>query len=105
MRPASGLSADGNLNLLNAIRVAAHPDSGGRGVLVVLNDTIHGARDVTKTATFHVQTFQGRDLKGAHELPWIGFAAVVVAPVVQVKLRGNGACLALHGRLQLREVE
>ncbi|MBV9326427.1 MAG: asparaginase [Chloroflexi bacterium] len=61
MRPASGLSADGDLNLLNAVRVAAHPDSRGRGVLVVLNDTIHSARDVTKTATLRVQTFQGRD--------------------------------------------
>jgi L-asparaginase len=62
MRPASGLSADGDLNLLNAVRVAADPSSRGRGVLVVLNDTIHSARDVTKTATFRVQTFQGRDL-------------------------------------------
>jgi L-asparaginase len=62
MRPASALSADGDLNLLNAIRVAADPGSRGRGVLVVLNDTIHSARDVTKTATFRVQTFQGRDL-------------------------------------------
>lgn len=62
MRPASALSADGPLNLLNAVRVAADPGSRGRGVLVVLNDTVHGARDVTKTATYRVQTFQGRDL-------------------------------------------
>jgi L-asparaginase len=62
MRPASGLSADGDLNLLNGVRVAASLESRGRGVLVVLNDTIHSARDVTKTATFRVQTFQGRDL-------------------------------------------
>lgn len=62
MRPSSGLSADGYLNLLNAVRVAADPASAGIGVLVVLNDTIHGARDVTKTATYRVETFQGRDL-------------------------------------------
>lgn len=62
MRPASGLGADGYLNLLNAVRVAADPASRGNGVLVVLNDTIHGARDVTKTATYRVETFQGRDL-------------------------------------------
>ncbi len=62
MRPASGLSADGDLNLVNAIRVAADMRSRGRGVLVVLNDTIHSARDVTKTATLRLQTFQGRDL-------------------------------------------
>jgi L-asparaginase len=62
MRPASAMSADGDLNLLNAVRVAASSESRGRGVMVALNDTIHNARDVTKTATFRVQTFQGRDL-------------------------------------------
>jgi L-asparaginase len=62
MRPASAVSADGYLNLLNAVRVAAEPASRGAGVLVVLNDTIHSARDVTKTATYRVETFQGRDL-------------------------------------------
>lgn len=62
MRPASALSADGPLNLLQAVRVAASPAAHGRGVLVVLNDTIHSARDVTKTATYRVQTFAGRDL-------------------------------------------
>jgi L-asparaginase len=62
MRPASGLSADGDLNLLNAVRVAADPASAGMGVLVVLNDSIFSARDVTKTATFRVDAFQARDL-------------------------------------------
>ncbi len=62
MRPSSGLSADGYLNLLNGVRVAVDPASAGKGVLVVLNDTILGARDVTKTATYRVETFQGRDL-------------------------------------------
>jgi L-asparaginase len=62
MRPASALSADGPLNLMNAIRVAAAPASRGLGVLVVLNDTIHGARDVTKGSTYRVDAFQGRDV-------------------------------------------
>lgn len=62
MRPSSALSADGYLNLLNGVRVAAAPEAAGLGVLVVLNDTIHSARDVTKTATYRVETFQGRDL-------------------------------------------
>jgi len=62
MRPSSGLSADGYLNLLNGVRVASNPASGGNGVLVVLNDTIHAARDVTKTATYRLEAFQGRDL-------------------------------------------
>jgi L-asparaginase len=62
MRPSSAISADGYLNLLNGVRVAGDPASRGMGVLVVLNDTIHSARDVTKTATYRVETFQGRDL-------------------------------------------
>jgi L-asparaginase len=62
MRPSSAISADGYLNLLNGVRVAANESSAGMGVLVVLNDTIHSARDVTKTATYRVETFQGRDL-------------------------------------------
>jgi L-asparaginase len=62
MRPASAISADGPLNLFNAVRVAADPASRGRGCLVVLNDTIFGARDVTKNATFRVQAFSSRDL-------------------------------------------
>jgi L-asparaginase len=62
MRPSSAVSADGYLNLLNGVRVAGDPASRGMGVLVVLNDTIHSARDVTKTATYRVETFQGRDL-------------------------------------------
>lgn len=62
MRPSSALSADGYLNLLNAIRVAADPASRGRGALLVMNDTIYSARDVTKTATYRVEAFKGRDL-------------------------------------------
>jgi len=62
MRPASAISADGYLNLLNAVRVAADPASRGRGCLLVMNDTIYSGRDVTKTATYRVETFQGRDL-------------------------------------------
>lgn len=61
MRPASAVSPDGDLNLLNAVRVAADPSSRGRGVLVVLNDTIHAARNVTKTNTLRVQTFASPD--------------------------------------------
>ncbi|MDL2059811.1 asparaginase [Mesosutterella sp. AGMB02718] len=60
MRPATALSADGPLNLLNAIRVASCPLSAGRGVLVVLNGSIHGARDVTKAHPTAVETFQSR---------------------------------------------
>jgi len=57
MRPATSLSADGPLNLYNAVAVAADPDAGGRGAIVVLNDDLHSARDVTKSNTTDVQTF------------------------------------------------
>jgi len=62
MRPSSAISADGDLNLFNGVRVAAAAEARGLGVLVVLNDAIHSARDVTKTATYRVETFQARDL-------------------------------------------
>jgi L-asparaginase len=57
MRPWNGLSSDAALNLRNAIRVAACPEASGLGVLVVLNDEIHSARDVTKAATSRLQSF------------------------------------------------
>jgi L-asparaginase len=60
-RPASGLSTDAGMNLVNAIRVAKDPASRGRGVLTLLNDEIHSARDVTKTSTQRLQTFKSHD--------------------------------------------
>jgi L-asparaginase len=57
MRPSTAVSADGPLNLYNAVAVAADPKAVGRGVLVVMNDQIHGAHSLTKTSTTAVQTF------------------------------------------------
>jgi L-asparaginase len=62
MRPSTAISADGPLNLLNAIRTAIAPEARGKGVLVVMNDEINGARDVTKTNTYRVETFRSPDL-------------------------------------------
>ena len=58
MRPATALSADGPLNILDAVRVAAADSARDRGVLVVLNNDIHSARLVTKMSTTAVETFQ-----------------------------------------------
>ncbi len=57
MRPSTAVSADGPLNLYNAVAVAADPQSTDRGVLVVMNDRIHGAHSLTKTDTTAVETF------------------------------------------------
>jgi L-asparaginase len=57
MRPSTALSADGPLNFYNAVAVAANQGAVNRGVLVVVNDWIHGASSLTKTSTTAVQTF------------------------------------------------
>ena len=57
MRPATAISADGPLNLLNAVRLASSKLAWNKGVLVTLNGQIHGARDVTKANTVAVETF------------------------------------------------
>ncbi|MGC2036796.1 asparaginase, partial [Paraburkholderia caledonica] len=68
MRPASALSADGPLNLLNAVTVAANAGARGQGVLVAFNNKIHSARDVVKTSTYAVDAFQSPEV-GA--LGWV----------------------------------
>ena len=57
MRPSTAVSADGPLNLYNAVGVAIDPAAKGRGVLVVMNDWIHAAHSLTKTSTTAIQTF------------------------------------------------
>ena len=60
-RPASALGSDAGMNLVNALRVAGSPEARGKGVLAVLNDEIHAARDVVKTSTYRLQTFRSLD--------------------------------------------
>jgi glutamin-(asparagin-)ase len=57
MRPSTAMSSDGVLNLYNAVVVAGSPTASGRGVLVLMNDTIFSGRDVSKTANIRVDAF------------------------------------------------
>lgn len=61
-RPFTALSSDGGMNLYDAMRVASSPEAQGKGVVVVTNNEINAARDVTKTHTYRLQTFRSRDL-------------------------------------------
>ena len=68
MRPPTAMGTDADLNLLDAIRLAACPEATGRGVLTVLNNEIQSAREVTKTNTLRVETFAS---------PHVGFLGYV----------------------------
>ena len=61
MRNPSTVGYEGAANLLEGVRVAADPQSRNKGVLVVLNDEINSARNVTKTDALRVQTFRSRE--------------------------------------------
>jgi L-asparaginase len=62
MRPSTAMSADGPLNIYNAVAIAADPTAKGRGVLVTVDDDIHSAHDVVKTHTTDVGTFSSGEL-------------------------------------------
>ena len=68
MRPPTAISTDADLNLLNAVQTAATPAAAGMGVLTVLNNEIHCAREVYKANTLRVETFQ------PGELGFLGYA-------------------------------
>lgn len=94
MRPATSISADGPMNLFNAVAVAAHAEAHGRGVLVVANDEIHFAREVAKTNTTQVGTFRAtaRGLAGLVHVGRIHFySAPVRKHTAQSEFAGSGA--------------
>ena len=61
-RPLNGLSSDAGINLVSALRVAAAREAHGLGVLVVMNDEVQSAREVSKTSNFRLHAFQTPDL-------------------------------------------
>lgn len=62
MRPSTALSADGPINLYNAVSIAGSQEAVGKGVMIALNDQIHAARDVTKTNTSTPDSFKTPEL-------------------------------------------
>ena len=60
MRPGTALSADGALNLYNAVNVAASKDAMGKGVLVTMNDEIQSGRDVSKSINIKTEAFKSQ---------------------------------------------
>jgi L-asparaginase len=92
-RPASALSGDGPMNIVNAIRVAADPGARGLGALVLLNDEIQAARDVTKTSTLRMQTFRTADFGALGHadgdmIAWYRKPIRKIAPETEFDVRG-----------------
>jgi L-asparaginase len=61
MRPPTGIGSDADANLLNAFRVAVSGEATGKGVLALVGEAIHSARDVTKTSTTRLNAFASKD--------------------------------------------
>jgi L-asparaginase len=92
-RPASALSTDAGLNLVNAVRVAASEEARGLGALVLLNDEIQAAREVTKTSTGRMQTFRSPDFgvlgqADGDQLVWYRRPLRRLAPDTEFDIRG-----------------
>ncbi|MBX9699463.1 MAG: asparaginase, partial [Acetobacteraceae bacterium] len=95
-RPASALSTDAGMNIVNALRVAASPEARGLGALTLLNDEIHAAREVTKTSTSRLQTFRAPDFgclghADGDRLAWYRRPLRRTAPDTEFDVRGLAA--------------
>ncbi|PHV11109.1 asparaginase [Chitinimonas sp. BJB300] len=60
MRPGTAMSADGMLNLYDAVVVAGSPDARAKGVLVTMNDQIDSGRDITKAINIKTNAFSSQ---------------------------------------------
>ncbi len=81
MRPSTAISADGPLNLLHAVSVAANAEAYGKGVLIVLGGHILSSREGTKSNTLSAETFK------AHELGILGYVVDLQAVFYRNVLR------------------
>jgi glutamin-(asparagin-)ase len=64
MRPGTAMSADGMLNLYNAVAVASSKEARGKGVLVTMNDEIQSGRDVSKMINIKTEAFKSPGAAG-----------------------------------------
>ncbi len=80
MRPGTSLSADGPLNLYNAVALVASDVAFNKGVLVMLNDEVFAARDVAKTHTTNVSSFKSNN-SGAIGIVHYGKPEIYYAPL------------------------
>jgi L-asparaginase len=80
-RPAGAISSDAAINLVNALRVAASPQARATGVLVVMNNEVHSARDVTKASNFSLEAFRSTDFGPLGAIDADGHVTIYRRPV------------------------
>ncbi|WP_276206424.1 type II asparaginase [Helicobacter pylori] len=95
MRNASSLSADGALNLYNALSVALNEKSANKGVLVVMDDNIFSAREAIKTHTTHTSTFKALN-SGAIGSVYYGKARYYMQPLRKHTIESEFSILELN---------
>jgi L-asparaginase len=101
MRPATALSADGPMNLYNPIALAANPEARGRGVLVVADSEIHFAREIEKSNTTGVDSFDSPN-RGRAGVIIDGQTVLFSSATLRNGLRGE---FSVDGLTQLPRVE
>jgi L-asparaginase len=80
-RPPNGLGTDAGINLVNALRVASTGEARGMGVMLVMNDEIQCAREVTKTMNSRIHTFQSPDYGSLGQADPVGNVAFYRKPI------------------------
>lgn len=93
MRPGTAMSADGMLNLYNAVAVASSPESKGKGVLVTMNDEIQSGRDVSKMINIKTEAFKS---------PWGALGMVVEGKSYWLRLRAKRH--TLNSEFDIRQI-
>jgi L-asparaginase len=80
-RPPNGLGTDAGINIVNGLRVASSPAARGMGVMLVMNDEIQCAREVTKTMNSRIHTFQSPDYGSLGQADPVGNVAFYRKPI------------------------